>query len=283
MVVVSLVAHAALITAFAFVPAVETQPAENVARAMMISLGGAPGPVQGRNPISARPIQEAVPETVKPTTDAPPALAKPEMVEPVKTAKAPPKATAKPEPQKDAPQLHGSKPTQGAEVKAGTAKVETHGAAIPFGGLATGGGGAGAGVHRLRRLLLPRVPRRRWCSWFRELAGRSRGRTDVQVEVHDPARRHDHRTSKSSSRANQFLNLASQRALVTTKQLPPLPAAFTREHLTVHLVFQYQTMMMNEPRSSCVATAARRDVSLDPRWRSSRPRRSRRRRSSRPK
>jgi outer membrane biosynthesis protein TonB len=40
--------------------------------------------------------------------------------------------------------------------------------------------------------------------------------------------------------ANQFLNLASQRALAMTKQLPPLPAAFPPDHLTVHLVFQYK-------------------------------------------
>jgi TonB family protein len=40
--------------------------------------------------------------------------------------------------------------------------------------------------------------------------------------------------------STQFLNLAAQRAVVTTKQLPPLPAAFTGDHLTVHLVFQFK-------------------------------------------
>jgi TonB family protein len=40
--------------------------------------------------------------------------------------------------------------------------------------------------------------------------------------------------------AHQFLNLASQRAVAATKQLPPLPAAFTPNHLTVHFVFQYK-------------------------------------------
>ena len=40
--------------------------------------------------------------------------------------------------------------------------------------------------------------------------------------------------------SNQFLNLASQRALVVTRQLPPLPALFKPETLTVHLVFQYK-------------------------------------------
>jgi len=133
MVVFSLFAHGLLITAVAVAPHWAPQPAENLP-VMTISLGGAPGPNQGRTPITAKQIQEAVPETVKVNTDALPALAKPEMIEPLKTAKPDPKTAAKPEPKKDVPQLHGRKPTQGAEVKAGAAKVETHGAAIPFGG-----------------------------------------------------------------------------------------------------------------------------------------------------
>jgi hypothetical protein len=28
--------------------------------------------------------------------------------------------------------------------------------------------------------------------------------------------------------------------VITTRQLPPLPAQFTGDHLTVHLVFQYR-------------------------------------------
>jgi TonB family protein len=32
-----------------------------------------------------------------------------------------------------------------------------------------------------------------------------------------------------------ILNLAAQRAIVSTRQLPPLPAAFTGDRLTVHL------------------------------------------------
>jgi len=40
--------------------------------------------------------------------------------------------------------------------------------------------------------------------------------------------------------SNQFLNLASQRAILVTQRVPALPAAFTPEQLTLHLVFQYQ-------------------------------------------
>ena len=40
--------------------------------------------------------------------------------------------------------------------------------------------------------------------------------------------------------SNQFLNMASQRAILVTQRVPPLPAAFTPPQLKLHLVFQYQ-------------------------------------------
>ena len=40
-------------------------------------------------------------------------------------------------------------------MKAGTARVETHGAAVPFGGLATGGGGAGAAYTDFKDFCCP--------------------------------------------------------------------------------------------------------------------------------
>src|SRR4029077_8490301 len=109
MVVVSLLLHGALITAFTVLPAFRHAPPPP--SYMTITLGGAPGPQQGRNPISAKTIQEVAPTPVKPKEDMPPALPKPAMVEPVKTAKPAPKATATPEQKKEQPQLHGSKPT----------------------------------------------------------------------------------------------------------------------------------------------------------------------------
>ena len=39
---------------------------------------------------------------------------------------------------------------------------------------------------------------------------------------------------------NELLNLASKRAIIVAGRVPPLPAAFTPEHLTLHIVFQYQ-------------------------------------------
>jgi periplasmic protein TonB len=239
MVMVSLVAHAALITAIAFAPNRWGSTAADNSRVMTISLGGAPGPKQGRNPIADKPVQEAVPETAKPKNDAPPAIPKPEMIEPVKNAKPAPRTAAKPEPKKEVPQLHGSKPTQGAEVKAGASKTETHGAAIPFGGLATGGGGAGQAYTDYANFCCPeylntvtQLIQRNWNS--------KQGQDGSSVVTFSIRRDGSIVDVKLDQGGNQFLNLASQRAILTTQRVPPLPAAFTPEQLTLHLVFQYQ-------------------------------------------
>jgi outer membrane biosynthesis protein TonB len=238
MVIVSLVAHAVVISAVAFLPNPwAAKPAENLP-VMTISLGGAPGPQQGRNPIAAKEVQEAVPDSVKAKNDAPPALAKPEMIEPVKTAKRDPKAAAKPEPKKEEPQLRGSKPTQGAEVKPGSAKVETQGAPIPFGGLATGGGGAGQAYTDVANFCCPEyltavtdLIRKNW--------NPKQGQDGSSVIMFSIRRDGTIADVKVEQGSNQFLNLASQRAIVITQRVPPLPAAFDNPQLTLHLVFQY--------------------------------------------
>jgi len=238
MLIASLVAHAAIVTAVTLLPRQWAAPRDN-APVMTISLGGAPGPQVGRNPITGKEIQEVVPETVRPRNDAPPALAKPEMIEPVKAAKPEPRTPAKPEPKKEVAQLHGSKPTQGTEVKAGSAKIETHGAAIPFGGLATGGGGAGQAYTDYANFCCPEylasvteLIRKNWNS----KQGQD-GSSVIMFVIHRDGSVADIKVEQGS---NQLLNLAAQRAVVVTQRVPPLPAAFTPPQLTLHLVFQYQ-------------------------------------------
>lgn len=234
MVIVSLAAHAALVTAFAFLPNT-WNVAPDQRHVMTISLGGAPGPVQGRNPMAAKPVQQAVPETVKAKNDAPPAVAKPDMIEPVKKAPVPPKAAVKPEPPKETPQLRGRTPTQGAEVKAGTARVETGSQSqTKFGGLATGGGGGGAAYTDYADFCCPEyldqmaaLVRRNW----QEKQGQ-----DGVVTVKFTIQRDGLLTGVEVEKpATPTLNLAAQRAIIATRQLPPLPAAFNGDHLTVHL------------------------------------------------
>src|SRR5262249_38644589 len=153
------------------------------------------------------------------------ALPKPEMVEPV--AKKPePKAAAKPEPTKEEPQLHGRTPTQGAEVKAGTARVDTkQTTAIRFGGLATGGGG-GAGAHTaFPDFCCPEhieVMRQHIYANWRDHRGRD-GVNKMRLVVLRDGTIPDISVESSGG---QFLDRASTGALMQTKQLPPLPMAF---------------------------------------------------------
>jgi TonB family protein len=237
MVMLSLAAHVAVIAALAFTP--RLSPALDQTRVMTISLGGAEGPDQGRNPITARQIQQAVPESAKPIV-APPAPPKPEMIEPVKTAPAASKANTKPEPPKPTPQLQSRTPSQGAEVNKGTARVETNSTTqTPFGGLATGGGGTGGAYTDYADFCCPEylaqvvsMIKRNWQPRQGQYGTNTvkftirRDGTIDSITIHEGN--------------NQLLNLASQRALQTTRNVPPLPSAFTPTQLTVYLIFEYQ-------------------------------------------
>jgi outer membrane biosynthesis protein TonB len=238
MVVVSLVLHGVLVTAIVALPHV-LRTAPEPRNVMTITLGGAPGPVQGRMAIAAKAIQQVAPEPAKPKADTPPALPKPEMVEALKTAKPAPKTPATPESKQEPTPLHGAKPTQGAEVKPGAARVETHGAAIPFGGLATGGGGGGAAVTDVKDFCCPDyliavtdLIRRNW----QQRQGQD-GSSVVAFTIHRDGTISDVVVEQG---ANPILNVVSQRAIVATQRVTALPTAFNGDHLTVHLAFQYQ-------------------------------------------
>src|SRR5262245_37416851 len=228
---VSFAAHVALLAAVAIAPHfVSDRARSDDGPVMTISLAGGEGPVQGRNPESAKPIQESVPDSVKPKNDAPPALAKPEMVEPV-ARKPEPKASAKPEPKKEEPQLHGRTPTQGAEIRQGTARTETgQTAPIPFGGLATGGVGEGARTEfgdfccpeyliTIQRLIYANT-------------NHQQGQVGKIVMKFVIQRDGTISDVTAPDGGNQFLELASRRALAQT-QLPPLPAQYAGNRLTV--------------------------------------------------
>jgi TonB family protein len=161
------------------------------------------------------------------------------MVEPLKTARPQPKTAAKFEPKKNEPQLHGRTPTTGPEVKQGTARVETGGQTTPFGGLATGGGGAGTAYTDYANFCCPeylttmvQLVQRNW----QQQQGLD-GTVVVKFTIQRNGLLTDIEVEKQSV---PFLNLAAQRAVVATRQLPPLPAAFTSDQLTVHLVFQFK-------------------------------------------
>jgi outer membrane biosynthesis protein TonB len=237
MVMVSLAAHVAVIAVLAFMPRMSGLP-QDQSRVMTISLSGAEGPDQGRNPMSARQVQQAVPDGKKPT-DTPPAPTKPDMVEPTKTA---PVVRGKPtpDPPKIAPQIQGRTPSQGAEVNKGQARIETNSTAqTQTPGLATGGGGTGGAYTDYADFCCPEylaqvvsLIKRNWQRRQGQVGTNTlkftiqRDGTIANVIVHEGN--------------NQLLNLASQRALLVTRSVPPLPAAFTPPQLTVYLIFEYQ-------------------------------------------
>ena len=111
-------------------------------------------------------------------------------------------------------------------------------AQVPFGGLSTGGGGTGGATVDVQNFCCPgylqtmiQMIRQNW-QRNQGVAGKVTmkfviqrdGRiTDVEVE----------------ETGGQFLDMASRRALVTTRQIPPLPREFPETTLTVHLVFEY--------------------------------------------
>jgi outer membrane biosynthesis protein TonB len=240
MMLVSLAAHISVLALVAVSPRLwpaQAQPDDS--HVISISLAGAPGPIQGANPISAKPVQEAVPDASKARNDTPPAPAKPEMVEPVVAPKPEPKPVAKQEPKKETPQLRGRTPTQGAEVRQGTARVETgQTSAIPFGGLATGGIGAGARtefgdfccpeyLQTIQRVIQSNT-------------NSNQGQVGLIV-MKFVIRRDGLITDVSVAEGNsQFLELASRKALAQTQKLPPLPSAYTGERLTVLIDFRFK-------------------------------------------
>ena len=238
MVAVSLGAHALLLVAIILMPADwrSSQPKAKITP-MLISLGGAVGPnAGGMTQLSGRSVQTVAPPEPKRVETAP--AKAPEMALPD------PKLTAKPKPtpkvDKPLDKSSSRTPTAGAEVKRGDARADTGAAPIPFGGLSTGGGGAGGVQINVGDFCCPEyiaaMNQRITENWNKNQGAAGitvmkfviqRDGTITGVETDQPSR-------------NPVLDLESRRALVTTRQLPPLPAAVTRPTLTVFLSFEYK-------------------------------------------
>jgi TonB family protein len=241
MATISAVVHAAVLALIVLAPA--SWFGQNTAAKpvmMTISLSaGTPGPTSGgRTSIGGRAIQTETPADAprRPEAVRPPAAAAPKMTMPVKGA--PTRRGS--ETIKQAPdEARGSTPTRGAEVRAGSSLAETGARGQGF-GLSTGGGAGGSGIQldvgdfccpEYVTTMVERI-RANW-SPQAEIAGQvgmkftiQRDGTITGVEVEKPSRYAGH-------------NLGAQRALLLTKQLPPLPAAFPNATLPVHLTFEY--------------------------------------------
>jgi len=245
MTVASLALHALLAMALFLLPRGWLSGSTPTPRTVMvISLGdGAAGPANGGlSAIGARPVQqqetiEEVPKRPEPLR--PPAPQTPEMTVPIPQSKPRPPARPSP-PVKQAPaDARGRTPTRGPEASAGSAFAETGARGQGF-GLSTGGG-AGSG-SRLDvadfccpdyvQLMVERI-RTNW-----NARAEAVGETMVKFTIQRDGQIQGVEVERSSGFA--ALDINAQRALLVTRTLPPLPAAFPNPTLTVHLNFRYE-------------------------------------------
>jgi len=241
MMLVSLFAHAVLLAGVVVMPASwrsAVVPADATPMMITLSNSGTGPDAGGLTPISGRPVQEEAP-TSKPEPVTPPAPKVPEMAapEPAVKPKTPPKPVERPVDKSSA-----RKPTSGPEVKVGDARADTGGAPIPFGGLTrpSGQGAANNAVTTdyadfccpayLNQMV--DLIKRNWNA----NQGAS-GQVQVKFTIRRDGLVSDVQVEKSSNVS--MLDLESQRAILKTKTLPPLPREFTPNTLTVHLVLDY--------------------------------------------
>jgi TonB family protein len=238
MVWVSIGAHLGLLAVLVMLPqewqrsrAADTTP-------MIISLGGAPGPqTGGMTPISGRAIQEVAPTPPR-TAPAPPPPRTPDMVLPTEQ----PQVRPRPTPPSRAPAERSTArtPTRGAEVQEGSARADTGAKGSNF-GLTTGGGAAGMGGYLdVGNFCCPE-----YLETMRQLIQgnwQSQQQVAGQTQVKFTIQRDGTLAGIELERSSGYfaLDQAAQRALYSTRRLPPLPREFTEDRLTVHLVFNYQ-------------------------------------------
>jgi len=237
---VSAVAHVALAVAVFLVPGawmgMQVAPEEPV---MTVSLAGNAGPQTGGRQVESRQATQAVaPPAARPEPVAPPTAKAPEMVEPTK---APPRKTPPPkvaQAPKEAPTR--TTPSTGAQVQTGDALANTGSTSrVPFGGLASGGGGTGARVD-VGNFCCPQylatMQERILRNW--ESKQQSLGTTIVVFKVLRDGTLVDVVVEKSSGNAS--LDFIATRALRLTQKIPPLPPEYTNATLTVQMTFEYQ-------------------------------------------
>jgi len=241
MAMLSIVAHSVFIAALLLLPGGWMRHTEAPRTVMTLVLGGGtPGPSSGgMTSIGGKPVQAVTPpdEPRRPEPIRPPAAKTPEMTLPAPNAK--PARTAPPTVREAPKDARGRTPTRGAEERAGSSTAETGARGQGF-GLTTGGGSGSGSYLDVANFCCP--------EYITEMTERIRSNWNAGADVPGEAVvkftiLRDGRITESmleKSSGNAVLDLAAQRAVVVTRQLRPLPAAFANPTLTVHLTFQYQ-------------------------------------------
>jgi len=241
MVLISCLAHGVLIVAIAVMPAswrMSSKASDVTPMTITLSSGGGPD-TGGRTPISTNTVQELA-ATNKPAPVAPPVSKPPEMVAPEPTAKPLPRTPPKTE--KPVDKSTARKPVTGPQVRTGDARVDTGGAPIPFGGLTRPAGASSVGASATTDYANFCCPdyliktldsiKRNWNS-----NQGANGQVGVKFTIRRDGTITDVELEKPSNVS--LLDLESQRALLKTRTLQPLPREFPENALTIHLIFDY--------------------------------------------
>ena len=237
---VSLVAHLAAIVAVIAAPGTLLDTAEEEEPvSMSIRLGGPDGPGEGGlTPLGGRPIQEVIPlmEARRPQWIQPPADTAPEVVVPVEDA---PRVEPESEVETAPDEARGRQLTRGPLLQEGNAMSDTGAEGIGVGLSAGGLGGSGSELN-LSDFCCPEylstmvsLIRERWDS-NQETAGAAVVRFTVRRDGRIDA------VGVDRSSGNIALDQSARRAILLTRELPPLPSLFTEESLTVRLTFEYR-------------------------------------------
>jgi TonB family protein len=205
---------------------------------MTISLAGAPGPsTGGMTSLGGRPVEQVAPEPKRPTP-APLANTAPDPApNTVKTPKPPPRRTEVLPTETQVSRL----PTTGRQVVKGASPAET-GVKGTNTGLAQGGGGDAMPVVDIPDFCcmeyideLKATVKRFW-----QENQPDHGMNVVTIEIRKDGTLNLDKMELTKSSGSKFLDLQSQSALRQAKRVPPLPAKYTGNSLTVHLTFIYQ-------------------------------------------
>jgi len=238
---VSVIVHVVALLVLILVPSEWGVRAETeVGPTMSISLGGPEGPdTGGQTPLGGRPVQQIndLPPDPRPRAVRVPARKVPEMAVPTPETRR--REVANPPEVESAPEgARGSTRSEGDEVRPGSALAETGVQGLGF-GLSTGGGGGAGGELDVGSFCCPEYLRtmidliqRNWNNQQQVT-----GETIVRFTIQRDGRLVDVGLIRTSRYV--ALDLASQRAVLLTSQLPALPSAYSEDSLTVRLVFQY--------------------------------------------
>jgi protein TonB len=235
MVAWSVSVHVMIVAAIALAP--ERRIEETPRTVMTISLGGAPGPrTGGLTQAGGATVQTPAPAEPVRRVETPPAAAPPPMALPDPRVRPRPRTQR---PETAPPDAVAKTPNTGPEPEKGTTSTDTRVRGQGF-GLSSSGGTGGAVQLDVANFCCPEYIEQMVNAVHRNWAQNQGSVGTVMMKF--TIQRNGVIDAVQVERASGItaLDLASQRALLVTRQLPPLPAQFPNQTLTVHMRFDYQ-------------------------------------------